>query len=205
MDQKIGVYICSGCGIGEAIDVGALSAIAKKFNVARCESNQALCAPDAIQAIRNDVESGQVNCVIAAACSGRVKTDEFSFDPMTTIVERVNMREMVAWCQPPGHEDTLMLAEDYLRMGITKVQKSTLPSPYMEATDKTILVVGGGVSGLQAALEASAAGYAVRLVEKEAELGGHMAKWHKNTPTRPPYQDLEEIPIGQTIEKVQSD
>jgi quinone-modifying oxidoreductase subunit QmoB len=205
MDQKIGVYICSGCGIGEAIDVEALSAVAGKFKVPKCETNQALCATDAIQAIRNDLESGQVNCVIAAACSGRVKTDEFSFDPMTTIVERVNIREHVAWCQPSGEEDTRMLAEDYLRMGIVKVQKTTLPSPYLESIDKTILVVGGGAAGLQAALDASAAGYTVRLVEKEAQLGGHMAKWHKNTPTMPPYQDLEEITIGQTIEKVLAD
>ena len=61
--------------------------------------------------------------MVVAACSGRVKTDVFAFDPMTTILERVNLREHVAWCQPAGAEDTQMMAEDYLRMGITRVEK----------------------------------------------------------------------------------
>ena len=97
-----------------------------------------------------------------------------------------------------------MMAEDYMRMGITKVEKTTLPKPYLEAIDKTILVVGGGVSGLQAALDAAQAGYQVMLVEKEPELGGKMAKWHKNTPSGPPYQELGEITIQETIDKVKA-
>ena len=103
---------------------------------------------------------------------------------MTTIVERTNIREHVAWCQPPGEDDTRMMAEDYIRMGITRITKTTLPKPYLEEIDKTILVVGGGQTGLQAALDAAVAGYPVHLVEKEAELGGHMAKWAKNRADR---------------------
>lgn len=205
MDQKIGVYLCAGCGIGESIDMDALSAVADELGAAKCETNPVLCSPESIRSIRSAVESGEINCVVAGACSGRVKTAEFSFDPMTTILERVNLREHVAWCQPAGEEDTQMMAEDYLRMGIIKVQKSTLPKPFQEATDKAILVVGGGTAGLQAALEASAAGYVVRLVEKEPNLGGYMAKWYKATPTKSPYQDPEDITIQQTIEQVQAD
>jgi quinone-modifying oxidoreductase subunit QmoB len=205
MDQKIGVYICSGCGIGESIDVDALAAVADEFATAKCEKSTALCSPEGIEMIRKDVDSGDVNCVIAAACSGRVKTDEFSFDPMTNILERVNIREHVTWCQPAGEEDTLMMAEDYLRMGITRVENTKLPAPFLEEVDKTILVVGGGSAGLQASMEASAAGYPVILVEKEAELGGFMATCHKTTPTGPPYQDLEDITIQESIDKVQSD
>lgn len=206
MDQKIGVYICTGCGIGESIDAEALSSMANdEFTVAKCTVNEVLCSQEGVGIIRNDLESGEVNCVVAAACSGRVKTDVFDFDPMTTILERVNLREHVAWCQPAGEEDTQMMAEDYVRMGITRVQKTSLPQPYMEETDKKILVIGGGTAGLQSALEASAAGYPVMLVEKEAELGGYMARWKKTTPTLPPYQELEEIDIDQTIAKVQAD
>lgn len=205
MDQNIGVYLCSGCGIGESIDMDALSAVADEFTIAKCEKNPALCSQEGIDLIRKDIDSGEVNCVVAGACSGRVKTEEFSFDPMTTVLERVNLREHVAWCQPAGEEDTQMLAEDYLRMGITRVENTTLPTPYMEEIDKTVLVVGGGSAGLQAALDASAAGYSVMLVEKEAELGGHMAKWHKTTPSQPPYQEIEEITIQDTIAAVQAD
>lgn len=203
MDQKIGVYICSGCGIGESIDLEALSSVANdEFTIAQTATHEALCSEEGVRVIRNDIESGAVNCALVAACSGRVKTEVFDFDPMTTILERVNLREHVAWCQPPGEEDTQMLAEDYMRMGITKVMKSTLPEPYAEEIDKTILVVGGGTAGLQAALDAATTGYSVILVEKEAELGGYMGKWHKNTPLDPPYHELGDIPVHQTIEQV---
>lgn len=204
MDQKIGVYICSGCGIGESIDVGALSAVANESKIAKCVDHPIMCSEEGAGLIKADLESGEINCAVIAACSGRVKTDVFSFDPMTTIVERVNIREHVAWCQPPENEDTQMMAEDYLRMGIIKVEKSTLPKPYLEATDKNVLVIGGGAAGLQASLDAAQAGYSVTLVEKEPELGGHMAKWSKNTPTAPPYQEIEEITIQQTIDKVRN-
>jgi len=204
MDQKIGVYICSGCSIGESLDVDALSAVANEFKIAKCESHPVLCSPEGIARIRQDVDSGAVNAVVAAACSGRVKTDEFSFDPLTTILERVNLREHVIWCQPPNHEDTQMLAEDYLRMGIIRTEKSTLPEPFQEAVDKDLLVIGGGASGLQAALDAAQAGYSVKLVEKEPELGGFMAKCYKNTPMGPPYQELADVTIQQTIDQVRA-
>lgn len=202
MDQKIGIYLCSGCAIGECLDLEALAGVGNDFSVAKCETHPALCSPEGSGIIAKDVEQGDINCLVLGACSGRVKTDVFAYDPMTIIAERLNLREQVAWCQPAGAEDTQMMAEDYLRMALTRVGKTTLPKPYVEATNKTILVVGGGVSGLQAALDAALADYSVVLVEKEAELGGHMRKWHRNTPSSSPYQDLEEISVQQTIDQV---
>ena len=79
---------------------------------------------------------------------------------------------MVVWSHPPNDEDTQMLAEDYLRMGIARAKKAELPEPFEAEIDKTILVVGGGQTGMTAALEAAKAGYEVVLVEKEAQLGG---------------------------------
>ncbi len=204
MDQKIGVYLCSGCGIGESIDLDALSAVAEEFSIAKCEKNPAFCSEEGIGLIRKDVEAGDINCVVVGACSGRVKTEVFAFDPMTTILERVNLREHVAWCQPPGEEDTQMMAEDYVRLGITRIFKSTLPEPYLEAVDKAVLVIGGGPAGLRSALDAARADYSVILVEKEAELGGFLTKCHKNTPTSPPYQDIEVITVQETIDQVKA-
>ena len=98
MDQKIGVYICTGCGIGESIDPEALSSVANdEFSVAKCVTHEALCGEEGIGILRQDVESGEVNCLVVAACSARAKTDVFSFDPAGTILERVNLREHVAW------------------------------------------------------------------------------------------------------------
>jgi quinone-modifying oxidoreductase subunit QmoB len=98
--------------------------------------------------------------------------DVFNFD--NCIVDRVNIREQVAWCQKPGDEDTQMMAEDYLRMALAKVDAMELPEPFQpeEEISRDILVVGGGVTGMTSALEAAKAGYSVVLVEKEAQLGG---------------------------------
>jgi quinone-modifying oxidoreductase subunit QmoB len=204
MDQNIGVYLCSGCGIGDAIDIEALPAVGEELGVSRIVSHDCFCGPEGAKIIKDDLASGDVNCVVLGACSGRVKSEVFDFDLMNTIVERVNLREHVVWCQPAGNEDTQAMAEDYLRMGIIRVQKSTLPTPYLEALDKTILVVGGGVAGMQAALDAALAGYSVKLVEKETELGGHMLKWFKNTPTIPPYHDIENINLSSTVDEIKN-
>ncbi len=98
------------------------------------------------------------------------------------------------------------MAEDYLRMYIAKVQKMELPEPFQpeEAIDKTILVVGGGITGMTAALGAAKAGYEVRLVEKADKLGGWLAKQHKSVPTEPPYRELEDTGVEALIAEVEA-
>ena len=175
MPKKLGCYLCSGCGIGEAVDTAKLAKLAEReYRVPVCRVHPYLCGAEGAQLIRHDVEAGGVDAVVIAACSPRVKTDVFRFDPRM-VLERVNLREHVAWCQPPKDEDTQMLAEDYLRMGIVKAQKAEPLEPLAETVSKRLLVVGGGAAGLTAALEAAEAGYEVTLVEKEARLGGFAA------------------------------
>lgn len=203
MEKKIGVYICSGCGIGEAINVEQLASVAGENNVPVCRSHGMLCSKEGVQIIKNDMEQEGVNTIVIAACSHRVMYDVFSFDGC--IVDRVNLREQVAWCQPPGDENTQMMAEDYLRMGLTKVNRMELPEPYKPDTEmsKDILVVGGGVSGLSAALAASDAGYKVTLVERSAELGGFQ-KSVKNIATFPYKRGLQNNPVSDLVQKVQN-
>ena len=119
------------------------------------------------------------------------------------MLERVNIREHVTWCQPPKEEDTQMMAEDYLRMSLAKAAKMEVPEPFMEEINKTILVVGGGITGLTAANEAAGAGYDVVLVEKEAELGGYLNKVHKTLPKKPPYLEMEDSNIGALAQEVE--
>ena len=94
---------------------------------------------------------------MVAACSPRIKTEAFNFDH-GSVVERVNLREHVAWCHKPKDEDTQMLAEDYLRMGIARALKTEPLQPLADEISRTVLVVGGGITGITAALEAAAAG-----------------------------------------------
>ena len=94
-------------------------------------------------------------------------------------------------------ETTQEMAEDYIRMGCAEVKKMNLPEGNPAAvTDRRVLVVGGGVSGMTAALEASKAGYQVVLVEKSGALGGWAAKLHKRSPGKSPYADPQDTAGG---------
>jgi len=201
MDKKLGVYICAGCSIGDSLDLDKLSDIAtKEYKVEICKTHPFLCGEEGAQLIGKDLEDG-VNTVVIAACSPRAKQEVFSYDP-TVVLERVNLREHVVWSHPPKDEDTQMLAEDYLRMGLARAQKVLPPEPYLETFEKTILVVGGGISGMTSALEAAKAGYEVCLVEREPSLGGWMAKLCKQYPKHPPYRDLEDTGVEARIKEV---
>jgi quinone-modifying oxidoreductase subunit QmoB len=159
-------------------------------------TSPAFCLEDA-QRIRDDVDRDGVDGVVIAACSPRVNTDVFRFP--AAFVERVNIREQVAWSQPPRHEETQSLAEDYLRMGLVRAQKSAPPRPYTEANERTVLVVGGGIAGISAAISAARSGFGVVLVEREAKLGGYAAKLYRRFPTEPPYDALAEPDVEARI------
>lgn len=198
MEKRFAIYICSGCGIGNVIDVAGLAErTGRGAQIAIVRVHPFLCHEDGSDQIRQDIHDG-VNGVVIAACSPRVKTDVFSFDPRSIFFDRVNLREQVAWShegkdigEGDFDEDIQMLAEDQLRMSIAKVQNMTPWEPYRDEINKGILVVGGGMTGMTAALEAARAGYEVLLVEREPFLGGFAARLFKQFPTASPYRELE--------------
>ena len=204
MDDKIGVFICTGYGIAEALDVDALCKVATdELSVPFCKTVES-CEGAALEAINADIESEGLTKVVIAGISPRRYVD--GVFPENVLVEKVGLREQVVWCLPPDDEDTQMMAEDYLRIYITKVQKMQPVEPFIpeEEIDKSILVVGGGIAGITAALESAKAGYEIRLVEKTYKLGGWLAKQHKSIPTKPPYRDLEETDVDALVEAVHS-
>jgi quinone-modifying oxidoreductase subunit QmoB len=194
MEKKIAVYICSGCGIGDALNIEALSKLATDdLSAAICRTHPNLCSQEGAGLIKADIANEGANTLLIAACSSRVMYDVFNFE--NCIVDRVNLREQVAWCQKPGEEDTQMMAADYLRMAMAKVGAMELPVPYKpdQELSKDILVVGGGLAGMTSALEAAKAGYAAVLVEKEAQLGGFQKKVKRIATS--PYKEIKENSI----------
>ena len=169
---NIGVYICTGCSIGQAVNTDSLEGIAGEYpSVKQCTREEVLCSKESCQKIADDIRNEALDGIVIAACSHRMATAAFQFDKVYT--ERVNLREGVAWIMEPGEEDTQIAAEDYLRMGIERTINSKTPEPYLiEEPSSDILVLGGGITGIQSALEASRAGYRVHLVEKEDSPGG---------------------------------
>jgi len=204
-DRKPGVYLCKGCGIGESVDVGAMEkVVTEELKIATCRQHDIMCSEAGQKTIQQDIDDGTVNQAIIAACSHRVMTDRFQFNG--TQVVRANLREQVVWCQPPGEEDTQMLANDQVRMAVAQAAKIDAPEPWQEGDfNRRIMVVGGGVSGLTAAREASRAGHEVLLVERSDNLGGWAGKWSKRLPHRPPYRDPQGNDVAALIADVEGD
>jgi quinone-modifying oxidoreductase subunit QmoB len=205
-ERKYAAYLCKGCGIGEVLNFADLSKVAtREAKLQNVKEHDVLCSPEGLEMIKQDIADEGVNCILIAACSPRVKFEEFDFPGC--IVERVGLRELVAWTQDPEDKETQPLAEDYIRMYGAKIKKAELPEPfqYEEELSKTILVIGGGAAGLSAALFAARHDFQVVLVEKEAELGGYGAKLHRSTPTTYPYTQLQEPPVLAKIKEVEAE
>ena len=217
MDKKYGVYICTGCGIGDVLDMEELCGVPKEEGLP-VQTHPFLCGKEGIELIKKDIAEKGINTLVVAACSRRINFDIFSFDGC--IVDRVNLREQVVWSHPRSefpalteeqkgdeeHFDRLqMLAEDYIRMGMVKVEKIDLPEPYkLETLSKRILVIGGGITGLSAAIDAAKAGYGVTIVEKESSLGGYAGKLRKQLPDAYPYENLIDPVIEAKIKELET-
>ncbi|MFZ2632236.1 MAG: FAD-dependent oxidoreductase [Desulfosalsimonadaceae bacterium] len=217
MNKKYGVYICTGCGIGDALDVEALSSVAGDEGLS-CQTHPFLCSQDGVALLKKDISENGVNTLILAACSRRVNYDVFRFDGC--IVDRVNIREGVVWSHPRVQFPALteeekadsdkfdrvqMMAEDYLRMGMARTEKVKLPEPYqLENFTRKILVLGGGVTGMSAALDAAKCGYDVTIVEKASRLGGNVAEWRRQLPVAAPYETLIPTVVADKIKAVEA-
>ena len=215
MDKKYGVYICTGCGIGDALDIKDLCGVPEEEGLP-VQTHPFFCGKEGIELIKKDIEEKGINTLVIAGCSRRVNFDVFSFDGC--IVDRVNLREGVVWSHPRSefpalteeqkgseeHFDRVqMMAEDYIKMSMAKVEKIDLPEPsLLETLSRKILVIGGGITGISAAIDAAKAGYDVTIVEKEAELGGHANHWRKQLPLTDPYESLLSPIIGDKIKEL---
>lgn len=185
----VGTLLCEGCGIGESLDLDALEKVARKGEgVVHVTRVARACDEASRRAVDAATEAG-AQAVVVAGCAARFHAQAFVRPGCHT--ERVSLRELVSYSHEAKHEDTQMLAEDMLRMGIARAGRVELPAPQSLQAERTVLVVGGGPGGMAAALGAAKAGYEVVLVEKQAQLGGWLRSWKRVLPTRPPYRELE--------------
>ncbi len=198
------LFVCSGCGIGEAIDLEALEEAASDHGASSSIVNPCLCSPEGVAAIREALE-GDGSAVVLAGCSERAKKDAFCFDLEKEAVVRVALREQVVWSQPAGEETTQALAEDLVRMAVAKSEKMKLPERLEEDVASTVFVVGGGLAGLEAARAAASMGHDVVLAEARDHLGGSLARVPEIIPWKPPYDRPQPSPLPGLIEDVLAD
>lgn len=216
MAEKIGVYF-DKASIGPLLDLDALAERVKNKWDSVCpviKIEDSLASDKGRKVIEADLKAGTIDAVSICGSSPRYDWDIFDFGP-DVLVDRVNLREqcVMAYKNPdgsvpkPGEEPPALLQDmalDYVNMSVVKLQKSTVPEGEALDVTKRILVIGGGWTGLNAALSAAGAGYEVVLVEKESSLGGYAAKLHKTFPLAYPFTKAQDTGIDEKIEAVKN-
>jgi len=207
-DKKFAGYICTGCGIGERLDAGQLEmTCTRDGKIQDCKQHEMLCGAEGVQMIKDDIEKEGVTHIMIAACSRRAKVEAFNFP--SVCISRANLREGVIWLRPneDEHQETTQeMADDYIRMACAEVKFMNQPAPSAEqGLTRHVLVVGGGVTGMTAALEIAAAGYQASIVEKSGELGGHVGKLYKKVPARAPYAEPQDNGVAEMAARVEAE
>ena len=189
-EPRIGVYVCHcGLNIAQSVDCKRVSArVEHEDGVVVSKDIVYACSEPGQQSIKQDIIDNNLDRVVIASCSPRLH--EATFKKMIDSVglnpymlDMANLREQCSWVHMNDKENATRKAETLVNMSIARVRgleplyEETLP-----LTKKT-LVIGGGIAGIQAALDLADSGYDVTLVEKNASIGGVMAQIDKTFPT----------------------
>ncbi len=203
--DKIGVFLCTGCGIGDALDTDAVVEAANERGCACTLTHECLCAPEGLSAIKGAVDDNELDGILVAACSERTKTEEFqSLTDDGSVMFRTALRDHCTWSHEAGAEDTTMLAQDLVRMGMARIEGMKVFDRLDNEINDTVLVVGSGRAGLEAATAAAGLGHPAVLVEHAANLGGLLAAQKSVAPESPPYDAPQPNPVPALVEAVKA-
>ena len=187
--MRIGVYICHcGGNIADVVDVKKIcETVQQQDDIIFTKDLEHTCSEEGQQTIVNDIKENNLDRVVIAACSPLFHEKTFmkllekaGLNPY--MFEMANIREQCSWCHPSKGNATRK-AEDLVNMA---VKKSKFDKPLQKTSmtiGKRVLVVGGGIAGIQASLDLGDSGFEVFMVEKEPSIGGKMAKLSKTFPT----------------------
>ena len=187
--MKIGVFICHcGSNIAGTVDCGKVAEIAKTYpDVAFSTDTMYTCSEPGQEEIVAAIKEHKLDGVVVASCTPRMHEPTFRRTVERAglnkyMFEMANIREHVSWIGKDKEANTNKAAE-LVRIAVEKLRRDNpLFSKSFEST-KRVLVIGGGVAGIQAALDCADAGLDVLLVERESHIGGKMAKLDKTFPT----------------------
>jgi heterodisulfide reductase subunit A len=188
-DIRIGVFVCDcGSNIAGYLDVKELAEYAKTLpNVAYVKENLYTCSETGINEIKAAIKGEKLNRVVVASCSPRTheplfrgSCGEAGLNPY--LFEMVNIRDQCSWVHMREREKANAKAKDLIRMGVAKAALLEPQQPIQSEVEQKALVIGGGISGMTAALALANRGYQVILVEKTPALGGLLRRLHKLAP-----------------------
>lgn len=187
---RIGVYVCNcGANIGKTVDCEKVAQMAADIaDVKIARSVPYACSEPGQQSIREDILEQHLDRVVVASCSPRLHEPTFrqmvqeaGLNPY--VLEMANLREQCSWVHMDQPEAATEKAMDLTKMAISRARTLQALTPEKQALVKRTLVIGGGVAGIQAALDLADNGYDVVLVEKKPSIGGVMATLDKTFPT----------------------
>lgn len=187
---RVGVYVCRcGMNIAQSVDCGKVAGSASGFpDVALARELPYACSEPGQQQIRADIAENGLNRVVVASCSPRLHEPTFrqmmveaGLNPY--LLEMANLREQCSWVHRDEPGAATEKARDLVEMAVARARLLTpLDAETLPLTRRT-LVIGGGIAGIQAALDLADNGYEVVLVEKRPTIGGAMAQLDKTFPT----------------------
>jgi heterodisulfide reductase subunit A len=181
--KRIGVFVCHcGTNIASSVDVErVVQEISKYPEVVYAIDYKYMCSDPGQKLIREHIVEDNLDAVIVAACSPAMHETTFrrtaesaGVNPYQT--EIANIREQASWVHQQQREAATNKAVEIIRTIVAKAHYNQSLTPFYLPLVKRALVVGGGIAGMQAALELADAGYPTVLVERSDHLGGHMAE-----------------------------
>ncbi|NVM35386.1 MAG: CoB--CoM heterodisulfide reductase iron-sulfur subunit A family protein [Candidatus Lokiarchaeota archaeon] len=198
-DIRIGVFICHcGTNIGGVLDISELTEYTKALpNVVYSAANLYTCSEVGLSEIRENVKEHNLNRVIVASCSPRTHEplfrstcQEAGLNPY--LFEMVNIRDQDSWVHMKEPEKGTEKAKDLIRMGVYKAALLESLEKMQVSVIPSALVIGGGIAGMNAALNLANQNFEVSLIEKDSELGGLLRHLNKVYPTNEDSSNLLE-------------
>ena len=187
---RIGVFICyCGQNIASTVEIAQLVEFTKlQPDVVCVVENRYTCADPGQNEIKQAIKDLSLNRIVVAACSPKMHeptfrkcVEEAGLNPF--LYEMANIREMCSWCHGNNKKEATEKAKEIILMALAKVRLLAPLKRFEVPVTNRALVIGGGIAGINAALDMANMGYKVYMVERDESIGGHMAALNKTFPT----------------------
>lgn len=189
-ELRIGVFVCEcGLNIAGTVDCNAVSEFARTLpDVVAVVQNKYTCADPGQNEIKKAIAEHSLNRVVVASCTPKIHEPTFKqcvaeagLNPY--LFTMANLREHCSWVHQYEKELATEKAKDLVASAVARARHLEPQDEKVVGVTKSVLVIGGGVAGIQASLDLADAGHQVYLVEKEPTIGGLMAALDKTYPT----------------------
>jgi len=189
-ELRVGVFVCDcGLNIAGTVDTAAVAEYAETLPDVTCVvRNKYTCADPGQNEIKDAVRQHNLNRVVVASCTPRQHEPTFrqcvyeaGLNPY--LMEMANLREHCSWVHPDDRDGATAKAKDLVASAVARARFLQAQEEMSVPVSQRALVIGGGIAGIEAALEMAEAGHKVTLVEKTPSIGGVMAQLDKTFPT----------------------